>query len=391
MKPLDYPSAARACRVLMLGRGGLLDGSQRQLAYLVGGLDRRRFEPIVVLDKPGPAQEYISGLGVGVYVRAFRPWRTFPDSLLRYSGAFALARFARQHAVGLVHASDIWRSGYARFVAHRLGVPSVLHVRGPMSAEEFAKHGVARASAVIAIGQRYQNDLLLAGVSPERLEVIEDAVDLGQFRPAPAGDGAQDALRKRFGVQGRLLVGLVGRVEPFKRVLEFLHVIAPFVARGPAARASYLIVGEPGRESYYQAVQQAVRQLALERHVVFTGRCDDMPAILRGLDILVTMSGGSVMFEAMACAKTVLSVRAHDRPSIHARHDKTAWCVTTDRPEPATAALERLVDDATLRQRLGQAAQTWAQEHLSVAAMVDKTQALYARLTGSQAGSRLRP
>jgi glycosyltransferase involved in cell wall biosynthesis len=94
----------------------------------------------------------------------------------------------------------------------------------------------------------------------------------------------------------------------------------------------------------------------------------------------MTMSGGSVMFEAMACAKPVLYVRTDSRHSVHMRHGETAWCVTTDRPEPATAALAQLAGDPDLRQRLGLAARAWAQRHLSVATMVTRTQALYDRL-----------
>ncbi|HUS47162.1 MAG TPA: glycosyltransferase, partial [Phycisphaerae bacterium] len=316
--------------------------------YLVRGLDRRRFEPIVVLDRPGPLADSLREGGVEVQAMSMRAWRSVPAALLRYVDALRIARLANRRRVDLVHASDVWKSGYMHFVARRLAIPSVLHVRGPMCGRDILKHGVVRSSAVITIARRYHQDLLAAGISPDRMELIDDAVDLDRFRPALAG---RDAVRKRFGVQDRVLVGLVGRVDPFKLVLEFLELIAP-LARNADSRATYFVIGQPGREPYYQTVLEATRRLGLAERVVFTGRWDDIPAMMAALDIVVTMSGGSVMFEAMACAKPVLSVRADGRHSAHTRHDETAWCVTTDRPEPATGALARLIDEPALRERL---------------------------------------
>ena len=61
---------------------------------------------------------------------------------------------------------------------------------------------------------------------------------------------------------------------------------------------------------------------------------------------------------------------------------KALWCVTTDRPEAATAALSRLIDDGGLRERLGRSARAWAEQHLSCATLAARTQALYERLAG---------
>jgi len=367
-----------ARHAFLLARGGPLDGSQRQMYYLVRGLDRRRYEPIVVLDRPGQFEDCLRRDGVQTHVVAVHSWRGFPGSLLRYFDAFGLARLARRTGAALVHASDVWRSGYMHFVARRLGVPSVLHIRGPLSRRDILKHEVAGSSAVIPIALRYQEDLLAAGVAPDRIRQIDDAVDLEQFRPDAAG---REAIRRRFGADDHVLVGLIGRIEPFKRVLEFLEAIAP-LARDGRRRARFLVIGQPGRPPYYEAVLAATERLGLSDHVTFTGRWDDMPAMMAALDVVVTMSGGSVMFEAQACAKPVLSVRTDGRHYVHTIHDQTALCVTTDRPEPTTEALARLIDDPALRLRLGLAGRAHAEAHLSPALMAQRTQAVYDELLG---------
>jgi glycosyltransferase involved in cell wall biosynthesis len=238
-----------------------------------------------------------------------------------------------------------------------------------------AKHRLRHASAVIAIAQRYEQDLAAAGLDGGKVQVIDDAVDLGRFRPDPS---AAPALRQEIGLADCLLVGLVGRIEPFKCVREFVDIIAP-LAGGADGRVAFLVVGQPGPRSYYKALLETVRQRGLSRQVIFTGRRDDMPRVMAGLDVLVTLSGGSTMFEAMACGACVLSVRADGRHSVHTRHDQTAWCVTTNQHQPATAALAQLLADGERRRRLGNAGRIQVQEHLSAGRMVVATAALYER------------
>jgi len=373
---MERVNTSRPRRIMLLARGGPLDGSQRQLVYLVGGLDRSRYEPIVVLDRLGPLTDCLLDRDIEVHVMPMRPWRSFPGGLMRYIDALRIARLGRRRRAELVHASDMTRSRYMHFISRRLGIPSVLHVRGPMSQRDIVKHKMARASAVVAIAQRYHQDLLGAGISPRCVELIDDAVDLEQFRPGLSG---RDYLQRQFSIDGRVLVGLVGRIEPFKRVVEFLEMIAP-LARNPGGSEAFLVIGRPKQTLYYRTVLDAARRLGLEQRVVFAGHCRDMPRTMSALDVLVTMSGGSVMFEAMACAKPVLSVSADGRHSVHTRHGETAWCVTAAGPAPATAALARLIDDEPLRRRLGESARAWAERYLSPATLADRTQALYDRL-----------
>jgi glycosyltransferase involved in cell wall biosynthesis len=377
-KMMALPGSTLPRRVLILARGGTIYGSQRQLGYLVGGLDRSRFEPIVVLDRPGPTADFLRQGGAEVQIISMRPWRSFPAGLLRYVDALRIVRIGRRHGVSLVHASDSFRSGYLHFASKRLRVPSVVHVRGRVPPSRIEGHALARASAIVVIARRYQEDLLGAGIPPRQVELIDDAVDLDQFHPGLPG---RAYLRQRLGIGDGVLVGLVGRIEPSKRVREFLQALAP-LARDRDHRVTYLVVGQAKDEAYGRSAREEALRLGLQGRVIFTGHLGEMPLVMAGLDVLVTLSGGSVMFEAMACAKPVLSVRVDGRHSEHTRHGETAWCVTTDRPEPVWAALAKLIEDEPMRTRLGLAGRAWAEQHLSPAGLVARTQALYERLVG---------
>jgi glycosyltransferase involved in cell wall biosynthesis len=373
---MQHPVPAPPAPILFLSRGGDLDGAQRQLQYLLAGLDRALFSPVVFLDAPGAFLLELQATGIPSHVLSFRHWRRFPEAFARYVDAFRACRVARTAAVRLVHASDLWKSHYAHYIAGRLGVPCVVHVRGPVEPRDIVKHRLPCATAIVAIARRYQEDLVRANIAPERVSEIDDSVDLERFFP---GDPRREAMRAIWQVGDRLAVGYAGRVEETKRTAEFLRSLA-HVPEELRQRSRFLIIGESPQASYLRLLYEIVEKHGLQGCVQFTGRCDDMPAVIAGLDVLVTFAGGSVMFEAMAAAKTVLSVRPDARHSLHTRHDQTAWCVSTLDPASAGQALARLLADESLRARLGSAAAKYVPQHLAPRVMVEKTQRLYETL-----------
>jgi glycosyltransferase involved in cell wall biosynthesis len=376
-------SSDNAFPILHLSRNGPVYGLGRQLLYLLRGLDRVRFPPSVAVDRAGPLQDELRADDIGCAVRRMLPWRSLLYAIPRYVDALSLLMLARAHRARLVHAQDVWRAEYAYFIARWLGIPCVVHVRGPLAPRDIVKHRLHRADAIIVIARRYVDDLAAAGIAPDRIVLIDDAVDLDMFSAAkypPRREGA-------FSGDPIVRVGLVGRISPEKRVREFLEI---FAALPPDVRSSarFEIVGDGVDADYGRAVQADVKRLRLHRAVHFTGRTeiDNMPGQLAGLDIVVTLAGGSVMFEAMAMGTPVLSIRDDGRHSDHTRHNETAWCVSTNRPEPAVEALSLLIGDAQLRARLGAAGRAWIGTYLSVSRMVAMTEDLYDRLlTGASA------
>ena len=73
---MKRPGSGQLKRILFLSRGGQIDGAQRQLCYLVRGLDRSRYEPVVLLDQSGPLADHLHRMGVDVQVTPMRAWRS---------------------------------------------------------------------------------------------------------------------------------------------------------------------------------------------------------------------------------------------------------------------------------------------------------------------------
>jgi glycosyltransferase involved in cell wall biosynthesis len=364
-------------RILFLSRGGYVSGSQRQIYYVVRKLNGGCYEPIVVCPRDGQLVEKLRGTGVTTDVLRLRPWRTFANCLGRYVDAAGLIKLARRYGVAVVHNSDLWLNAYSTRAARRLGVPCILHVRTPISEVNVKKHGCDEADFIIAISKRVRRDLLAAGISDRKITVIDDAVDTSLFNPRRP---TVNVLRRDFAPSGRVLVGLVGRVEPLKRQLALLKT-AQQIVRGPRASVTFFIIGQVHRRAYFKKLSQFVTANKLGKHVIFTGRREDMPAVLKSLDVLVSFSGGSVMFEAMACGIPVISAGYSTREdSVHIQDGRTGFLVTSTNDSELVPVLTGLIEDSQLRSQVGTQASLWAQNRLSCDRMVEKTIRVYERL-----------
>jgi len=109
-------------RILYLSRGGFVNGSQRQLYYIVTNLNRDIYEPLVVCRRDGQLVSQLRDYGVAAEVLGLHPWRKFPAGLFRYVDAKRLVAFARRYKVAIVHSSDLWLNSYLIRVAERLKV-----------------------------------------------------------------------------------------------------------------------------------------------------------------------------------------------------------------------------------------------------------------------------
>ncbi|MCX5637167.1 MAG: glycosyltransferase family 4 protein [Planctomycetota bacterium] len=80
--------------------------------------------------------------------------------------------------------------------------------------------------------------------------------------------------------------------------------------------------------------------IAMSHPIVRTGRRDDIPQVLCSLDILVSLSGGSVMFEAMSCGKAVISAGFSTKEdSVHIQDGRTGLLVSSGYPSDLARAM----------------------------------------------------
>jgi len=122
--------------------------------------------------------------------------------------------------------------------------------------------------------------------SPGTKEVVNiyEGLDLQRFATLPA----REAIRETLGIPERKkVVAAITRVAVGKGLPEFIHMAAAVIRRYP--NVFFLIVGDEGLDgcALTRQLRDLVHALDLDEHVIFTGWRDDIPSVMKCVDIFV--------------------------------------------------------------------------------------------------------
>ena len=350
--------------------GSSIGGGEKQLAYLVANIDRARYHPLVVCPDDGVFVEHLRSANVPTVVLELPPWRKAKSLKTRYSAAKKLVALAKAHNTQLIHTSDSWFNPYLWYVKKRLKIPAVSHVRNLLTPTQVQKYRFDRMDSIIAISEQSKTPLIQAGIDAHKIDVILNCVDLSVFQPASV-----------IAPSAEYVVGIVGRIEPFKRQKTFVEIAAKVAKQCKQVR--FRIIGAaldiPEHRAYHREVRQLVAKYQLQESVHFAGHRTDMPKAMQELDLLVTLSAGSVIAEAMATGKPVIGTPIGSTADMIV-HGVTGYVVPLDPIDGIANKILELAKDPTQGVRMGQRARRYTEEAFGVEAHVQKVQDVYEKL-----------
>jgi len=288
---------------------------------------------------------------------------------------YAGVRFARRARLPCV---ATYHTFFEEYLHHY--VPALPHALGRQLARSFTRSQCRQVDALIAPSEPMRELLAAYGVRTP-IHVLPTGLPEECFRP---GEGAR--FRAAFALPPeRPLLLYVGRVAHEKNIEFLIHAYAQLRRAAPAALL--VIAGEgPARK----ALQQLVERENLQPHVRFVGYLERNQALLdcyAAAQVFVfasrTETQGLVLLEAMAQGTPVVSTAMLGTRSV--LQPASGALVVPERVEDFAAAIQRLLEDESLRvSRASQArdyAQTWSSR-----AMAQRLAALYRELVaaGSQ-------
>lgn len=220
------------------------------------------------------------------------------------------------------------------------------------------------------------------------IEVIPNGVDLRRFQPL-SSLGEKPALRERLGLDPHseiilFLGAFIKRKGPdlLLRAWEWIQQERPqaqLVFVGPS-REDLLAEGNvAGKDS----VSYAPETLDGETRVLFTGRVENVEDYLRAADILAFPSEREGMpnavLEAYASGlAAVMTPFLGLSPELGRPGEEYVLVERT--PQAFAEAVVDLLRDPQRREKLGQQARRWAEEHLDLETSLDRYAELYRRL-----------
>ncbi len=255
------------------------------------------------------------------------------------------------------------------------GLPAVLTRRVESAEPSFwARLKYRPYAAVIALSSAIERQLTIAGAAPGVIHRIPSAVDTGQYRPDPE---ARARLRAAYGLpDDALVVGVVAQLIARKGHGSLLEALPALLERRAAVRVLCF-----GRGPLAQPLEARIRALGLQDRVRLAGFRDDLPVLIPGLDVLAHPAEreglGVALLEAASCAVPAVASAVGGIVDV-VTDERTGLLAAVNDRAAFLAALERLVDGADERRRLGAAAREAVAARFTVTQLVAAHERLYA-------------
>jgi glycosyltransferase involved in cell wall biosynthesis len=131
---------------------------------------------------------------------------------------------------------------------------------------------------------------------------VYEGLDLQRFASLPP----KEVMRESLGIPGRKkVVAAITRIEVGKGLPEFIRMSATVLRRYPDV--VFLIVGDEGLDgsTLTRELRDLVHSLDLDEHVIFTGWRDDIPAVMKCIDIFVHCPTTFMEGLARTCLETM--------------------------------------------------------------------------------------
>ncbi|WP_354638993.1 glycosyltransferase [Kitasatospora camelliae] len=335
------------------------------------------------ISAPGPYLPRLEAIGVRhePLHALTRAWQPRADAA---AGRELLAVLSRIRP-DVLHTHNPKTGVLGRVIGRLAGVPVVVntcHGLWAQAHDPLAKRAVVLGAEALAArfshAELYQNGedrrTLSRAVPRYRSRVVGNGVDLTRFT---AGAAVRARVRAELGVaEGELLVGGVGRQVAEKGIREYAEA-----ARALAGKARFLWIGpeDPDKPDALDGAESGVE---------FLGSRSDMPELYAALDLFVLPSyregfSRSAMEAAASGLPMVLSdIRGCREIGTHGEHLLLA---PPGDARALTGALDRLLTEPDLRDRLGAAARRRALaafDQRAVARISVETYAAVARSRG---------
>ena len=366
-------------------------GATKNLLALCRLSDRTQFTPAVLCGATASDEAMLDGAceGGNIPVQLLPRLRRSLNPLADGFAFWDMVHWLRAHPVDVVHTHGSKAGVLGRLAASKAGVPVVVHtvhgwghharqhplVRGFYIAAERRAALVTDQLIVVADSDRKRG--LADGIGiPGQYQTVRPGIDIPRFR-----DVSNDprAAKAALGLPpDALVVGTVSRLAAQKAPLDFVRMAAIVHARHPDVHFVFV-----GGGPLSASTADAVRTAGLTDAVHLLGYRDDVPQLLRALDIFVLNSlweGLPAVFaQAMCAALPIVATRAGGA-SEAVMEGENGFLAAPGDPDALAARVLSLLNDPALRHQMGTRGLTLVDPLFSEARMVQQTEALYVRL-----------
>jgi len=371
----DEPERLVMTNVLFIdSTAGMFGGGQISLLEFLTHMDRARYDPLVIVGEKGRLKHEVQKLGVECQVIPMPSFKKL-NPFLSLAGFCRIFNYARKKKVKIIHCNTSRATLYAGPAAKILGISIVWHVRIPHSDNLLDRLLVPLCSRIIAVSQVVKGRF--DRFKKAKVEVVYNGVDIKAFLPGSVKKDVKNKLQIR---SEDIVIGTVGRLSPEKGFEYLLIAIRDVINVYPSVKV--LIAGN-GNEKYRFYLQERIDELKLSSKIILTGFYEDVPQILRCMDIycLPSLSEGfnRSLLEAMACGLPVVATNAGGNVEI-IQDGANGFLVPPGNPEALASTIIELLQDIEKARNMGLKGRQLVEKNFSIEKNVKKIEKLYLQI-----------
>lgn len=302
-----------------------------------------------------------------------------------------LKKIIKEEKINLLHA-QIWNPASCRFAFHVAAstkIPIITTEHDPFKIsilkDLFKKSSLKKVSKIIAISDENKKNLRkLYPAHSKKIQVIKNGIDTVWWQSQLLRFSDEDRRKIKEELfearENTLIVICIAELHERKGQKYLLEAVPEVVAKFPNVK--FVFVGEgPARKN----LEKLTKRLKIENHVVFTGRQEGIPGLLKSSDIFVLPSRreafGLVNLEAMLSPLPVVATRVGGIPEIVV-NEKTGILVDAESAETLAQALIKLIRNPKLREKMAEAGKKRVLSEFDAKKMAEEYEKVYERVFG---------
>lgn len=357
-------------------------GAERQLVELANGLDKRRFQAIVVTLVPGqPLEEEVRGRdGVKLFSLQRKGKYDFGIlaplvRLLRREGAHVVQPFLTPAMFFALSGALLVRAP-VKIMTERCGVRR--HMTLGERLYQVAEDRLARfVDAAVANSESGREFLIDRGIQKEKTRVIYNGVNADRVT---TNDAEVATARASLGIpEGAPVVGIVASLTPAKDYPTFLRSAA--LIRETVADAHFVIVGDGALR---EKLETQTAQFGLADCVHFAGYQMRVAPFIKTFDVALLSSCdyegcSNFILEAMGLGRPIVATDIGGNREL-IENGETGLLVIPKEPHALAEGALALLRSSQFADRLTAKAQARFESEFTVATMVAQYERLYEEL-----------
>lgn len=218
-------------------------------------------------------------------------------------------------------------------------------------------------------------------VRPDRINVMYNPIDTSNFQTR--ADSTPPRIRQELGLDedSRLILN-VGRIMYAKGQIDLVNAMPEILAS--VANAHLVVVGDVADKACYAALVEAIDRLGIAAHCHFPGVSHHVAPWLEACDVFAFPSlfegMGIALAEAMLCGRPVVASSIVTLAE-QIQDNVTGLLAPPQDPRGLARAIVRILQDAALATRLGEAARQQAVERYDPIRYAERMIELYDAVT----------